>query len=250
MAPRSAWVTAVALPLVFAGSLYVVPGGFGATSLPMAFALTALSSLLVLLISGTGRALHTGVIAACVFGGGSATAMLLWDPPVRTVGRAPRGGVGDRGVPGAAGDDRAVEAAHSAGADRRRAARRHRNPGRHHGRGRQRDRQADHPHRRGPDPTGPARQRVPHRDPGGRRARRGRWQLSGRRRQQRILLAGHGFRRGGGDRAVSAGAQSPRFGAVGDPHRQRARDRDRRPSSRRRSASRTGRFARWSPSSR
>lgn len=85
-APRSGWVTAVALPLVFAGALYVVPGGFGATSLPMAFALTALGSLLVLLISGTGRALHTGVIAACVLGGGSATAMLLWNPPVRTVG--------------------------------------------------------------------------------------------------------------------------------------------------------------------
>ena len=85
-APRSAWVTAVALPLVFAGSLYVVPGGFGATSLPMAFALTALSSLLVLLMSGSGRALHTGVITACTFGGSGATAMVLWNPPVRTVG--------------------------------------------------------------------------------------------------------------------------------------------------------------------
>jgi type VII secretion integral membrane protein EccD len=71
---------------VLGGSLYVVPGGFGATSLPMAFALTALSALLVLLISGSGRALHTGVIAACTFGGAGSTAMLLWDPPVRTVG--------------------------------------------------------------------------------------------------------------------------------------------------------------------
>jgi type VII secretion integral membrane protein EccD len=85
-AQRAAWVVAVALPLVFAGSLYVVPGGFGATSLPMGFALTALSSLLVLLISGAGRALHTGVIAACTFGGVGATAMLLWQPPLRTVG--------------------------------------------------------------------------------------------------------------------------------------------------------------------
>lgn len=82
----SAWVAAVTLPLVFAGSLYVVPDGFGVTSLPMGFALTALGSLLVVLVSGTGRTLHTGVIAACVFGGGSATAMLLWHPPVRTVG--------------------------------------------------------------------------------------------------------------------------------------------------------------------
>jgi type VII secretion integral membrane protein EccD len=85
-APRSPWVAAVALPLVFGGSLYVVPGGFGATSLPMAFALTALSSLLVLLISGAGRSLHTGVIAVCAFGGASATSMLLWEPPPRTVG--------------------------------------------------------------------------------------------------------------------------------------------------------------------
>jgi type VII secretion integral membrane protein EccD len=85
-AQRSAWVAAVAAPLLFGGSLYVVPDGFGATSLPMAFALTALSSLLVLLISGAGRALHTGMIAVCVFGGASATAALLWHLPPRTVG--------------------------------------------------------------------------------------------------------------------------------------------------------------------
>jgi type VII secretion integral membrane protein EccD len=85
-AQRSAWVAAVAAPLVFAGSLYVVPDGFGSTSLPMAFALTALGALLVLLISGAGRALHTGIIAVCVFGGVSATASLLWDSPPRTVG--------------------------------------------------------------------------------------------------------------------------------------------------------------------
>jgi type VII secretion integral membrane protein EccD len=39
-----------------------------------------------LLISGSGRALHTGIIAACVFGGASATANVLWHPPPRTVG--------------------------------------------------------------------------------------------------------------------------------------------------------------------
>jgi ESX secretion system protein EccD len=85
-APRSAWVAAVATPLVFASSLYVVPDGSGATSLPMAFALTALSSLLVLLISGSGRSLHTGVIAACTLGGTAAIASLLWELPLRTVG--------------------------------------------------------------------------------------------------------------------------------------------------------------------
>lgn len=82
----SAWIAAVAMPLVFAGSLYVVPGGYGATSLPMAFALTALSALLVLLLSGTGRSLHTAVIAACLFGGGASLALLVWHPPIRTVG--------------------------------------------------------------------------------------------------------------------------------------------------------------------
>lgn len=85
-APQSAWIAAVATPLLFAGSLYVVPDGFGATSLPMAFALTALSSLMVLLISGAGRALHTGVIAACTLGGGAATSMLVWHLQPRTVG--------------------------------------------------------------------------------------------------------------------------------------------------------------------
>jgi type VII secretion integral membrane protein EccD len=85
-APQSAWIAAVATPLVFGGSLYVVPDGFGATSLPMAFALTALSSLLVLLISGAGRALHTGVIAACTLGGTAATSTLLWQLQPRTVG--------------------------------------------------------------------------------------------------------------------------------------------------------------------
>ncbi|HJT90415.1 MAG TPA: type VII secretion integral membrane protein EccD, partial [Mycobacterium sp.] len=64
----------------------IVPGGFGATALPMAFALTALGSLLVLLISGAGRAFHTAVITVCTFGGTAATAMLLWQPPLRTVG--------------------------------------------------------------------------------------------------------------------------------------------------------------------
>lgn len=85
-AQRSAWVATVAAPLLFAGSLYVVPDGFGATSLPMAFALTALSALLVLLLSGAGRALNTGIVSVCVLGGASATASLLWQPPPRTVG--------------------------------------------------------------------------------------------------------------------------------------------------------------------
>lgn len=82
----SAWITAVSTPLVFAGSLYLVPDGSGATSLPMSFALTAFGALLVLLVSGSGSAVYTAIIAACTFGGVSSTAMLLWQPPIRTVG--------------------------------------------------------------------------------------------------------------------------------------------------------------------
>lgn len=82
----SAWIAAVSMPLVFAGSLYLVPDGSGATSLPMSFALTAFGALLVLLVSGRGSAVYTAIIAAGTFGGVSSTAMLLWQPPIRTVG--------------------------------------------------------------------------------------------------------------------------------------------------------------------
>ncbi len=82
----SGWVAAVALPLLFAGALYVVPGGFGATSLPMACALSALGSVVVLLVSATGRVLHTAVITAAALAGTAACAWLLWQPPVHTVG--------------------------------------------------------------------------------------------------------------------------------------------------------------------
>lgn len=85
-ARRSEWVAAAATPLIFGGALYVVPDGFGVKALPMAFGLTALTSLVVLLISGRGRALHTTVIALAVIGGISATCVLLLAPPQRTVG--------------------------------------------------------------------------------------------------------------------------------------------------------------------
>lgn len=87
-ARRSEWVAAAATPLIFGGSLYVVPDGFGVKALPMAFGLTALTSLVVLLISGRGRALHTTVIALAAIGGVSATMVLLWHPPDRAVGAA------------------------------------------------------------------------------------------------------------------------------------------------------------------
>jgi type VII secretion integral membrane protein EccD len=85
-AHASEWAAAVAAPLVFAGSLYVVPDGFGAKSLPMAFGLTAWASLVVLLVTGRGRCLHTAVIALSAIGGVSATATLLWHPAPRASG--------------------------------------------------------------------------------------------------------------------------------------------------------------------
>lgn len=85
-ARRSEWVAAVATPLLFGGALYVVPDGFGAKSLPMAFGLTGLASLLVLLITGRGRALHTAVISLAVIGGSAGVADLLWNPAPRAIG--------------------------------------------------------------------------------------------------------------------------------------------------------------------
>ncbi|OBK94185.1 type VII secretion integral membrane protein EccD [Mycobacterium asiaticum] len=85
-ARRSEWLAAGAIPLLFSGALYVVPDAFGAKSLPMAFALTGLASLLILLVTGRGRALHTAVIALAVIGGAAAVVDLLWSPPPRAIG--------------------------------------------------------------------------------------------------------------------------------------------------------------------
>lgn len=85
-ARRSGWLAAVATPLVFGGALYVVPDGFGAKSLPMAFGLAGLGSLLMLLITGRGRALHTAVISLAVIGGAAGVADLLWNPAPRAIG--------------------------------------------------------------------------------------------------------------------------------------------------------------------
>jgi type VII secretion integral membrane protein EccD len=83
---RSEWVAVMGTPLLFGGSLYVVPDGFGAKSLPMAFGLTGLASLLVLLITGRGRALHSAVIALATIGAMATIVDVLWNPPERAVG--------------------------------------------------------------------------------------------------------------------------------------------------------------------
>ena len=82
----SPWLAAVGLPLIFAGSCFVVPGGNGVTALPMALGLIGLAALLQLLISGRGRALYTGVIAVAVLGVPASIAEVLLAPPSRSVG--------------------------------------------------------------------------------------------------------------------------------------------------------------------
>jgi type VII secretion integral membrane protein EccD len=82
----AARLTAIALPMVFAGSLFVVPGGHGVTSLPMAIGVTGLAALLALLISRRSRPLYTAVITAAVLTVPAALATLLWDPNPRVTG--------------------------------------------------------------------------------------------------------------------------------------------------------------------
>jgi type VII secretion integral membrane protein EccD len=83
---RSTWLAAVALPLIFGGSLYIVPNGHGVRALPMALALTALFALLQLLTSDRGRSLYTAVITLAVFGAPAAVVQLLLGPNERVVG--------------------------------------------------------------------------------------------------------------------------------------------------------------------
>lgn len=83
---RADWLSGTALPLIFGGSLWVVPGIQGVDALPMAFAVTALVALLQLLGSGRGRAAYTAVIALALFGIPAALAGQLLHPNPRTVG--------------------------------------------------------------------------------------------------------------------------------------------------------------------
>jgi type VII secretion integral membrane protein EccD len=79
-------LSGVSLPMVFGGSLYVLPVAQGITSLPMALALTALTALVMLLVSERGRSLYTAVIALAVCGVPVAAGQLLLTPTPRAVG--------------------------------------------------------------------------------------------------------------------------------------------------------------------
>lgn len=83
---RAVWLSGAALPLIFGGSLFVVPGVHGVNAFAMASALTAFVALLQLLGSGRGRALYTAVIALAVFGTPAALAQQSLHSTQRSVG--------------------------------------------------------------------------------------------------------------------------------------------------------------------
>jgi type VII secretion integral membrane protein EccD len=85
-APASPWLAAVAIPLIFGGLLHIVPNDAGASSLPIAFALTGFVALIVLLTSGRGRSMYTSVIALSVSGTATSASVLLWSPTPRATG--------------------------------------------------------------------------------------------------------------------------------------------------------------------
>jgi type VII secretion integral membrane protein EccD len=77
---------AAALPLLFSGLLYVLPAAQGIAALPVALGVTALTALLLLLLTGTGRALFSGIIALAAFGIPTSLIQLTADPAPPTIG--------------------------------------------------------------------------------------------------------------------------------------------------------------------
>lgn len=82
----SPWVAATAVPLIFAGSLHIVPGGSVVSTMPIAFGLTGFVALVVLLTSRRGRSFYSAVIGLAILGVASSISVLLWGPAVRTIG--------------------------------------------------------------------------------------------------------------------------------------------------------------------
>ncbi|MEC4764904.1 type VII secretion integral membrane protein EccD [Mycobacterium sherrisii] len=83
---KCAWLTVVALPLTFCGSLHVATQAREIDALPAALALTALVALLQLLGSGRARPLFTAVTGFAVFGVPAAVAALVAGAHSRSVG--------------------------------------------------------------------------------------------------------------------------------------------------------------------
>jgi len=76
----------VAVPALFGGLLYVVPTAQGVAALPVALAVTALTALVLLRLTGTGRAPFSGVIALAAFGIPASLIQLSVNPAATTVG--------------------------------------------------------------------------------------------------------------------------------------------------------------------
>ncbi|KWX23519.1 hypothetical protein AFM11_14720 [Mycolicibacterium wolinskyi] len=79
-------LSVLAVPLLFTGSLCVIPDGFAVPSLPLAFGVVALAAQLILQITRTGHVFHSFVIALSLLGGATAIAVNLWHPQPRALG--------------------------------------------------------------------------------------------------------------------------------------------------------------------
>ena len=75
-----------ALPLLFGGLLYLLPTAQGVAALPVALGVTALTALVVLLLTGAGRAFFSGIIALAAFGIPTSLVQLSEDPAATTIG--------------------------------------------------------------------------------------------------------------------------------------------------------------------
>jgi len=84
--PGGTGLIVVALPAWFGGLLHLVPAIQGLDALPIALGVTALVALLVLLLTGTARALCSGIIAVAVFGVPAALTWSTVDPAAPTIG--------------------------------------------------------------------------------------------------------------------------------------------------------------------
>ncbi|ANW66324.1 type VII secretion integral membrane protein EccD [Mycobacterium sp. djl-10] len=77
---------AAVLPLLFGGLLYVVPSVQGFAALPVALGVTALAALFLLLLTGTGGALFSGILTLSAFGVPTSLVALTVDPALPTIG--------------------------------------------------------------------------------------------------------------------------------------------------------------------
>ena len=84
--PSTVGLVAVTLPLLFGGLLYVLPTAQGVAALPVALGVTALTALILLLVTGTGRALFSGIIVLAAFGIPASLIQLTVGPAFPTIG--------------------------------------------------------------------------------------------------------------------------------------------------------------------